>query len=252
MKLITLNAWGGKLYEPLIQFVKDNKDIDIFCFQDVLFGSEPEFSPIERGRLNLFNELSNVFQDYDYVISREPGHSWVASEILPQDIGAGKVIFVRKKFKVLRSGEFDVCDATFEDGVIVSSACQWIEIDKDGEVVTILNLHGLWQGGSKKKDTAERIEQSRRIHNFLSTVTGKKIFCGDFNMVPDGESMKILEDGMRNLIKEYSITSTRSSHYPKEERFADYILVSDNIEVIDFKALPDEVSDHLALYLDFK
>jgi endonuclease/exonuclease/phosphatase family metal-dependent hydrolase len=252
MKLITLNAWGGKLYEPLIQFIKDNKDVDIFCFQDVLFGNEPMFSPIEKGRLNLFSEISNVLKDYEYVISREPGHSWVGSEILSEDIGAGKVIFVRKKFKIVRSGEFDVCDVSFKDQVIVSSACQWIEIEKNGEIITILNLHGLWQRDSKKKDTAERLEQSRRIRNFLSTVSGKKIFCGDFNMIPDGESIKILEEGMRNLIKEYSITSTRSKHYPKEEKFADYILVSNDIKVDNFKALPHEVSDHLALYLDFE
>lgn len=252
MKLITLNAWGGKLYEPLIEFVKNHsKDTDIFCFQDVLFGSEPDFSPIEKGRLNLFSELSNVLQDYKHVISKEPEHSWVGSETLPKDIGAGKVIFIRKKFKILRSGEFAVCDEIFKNGVIVSSACQWIEMEKENEVITILNLHGLWQKDSKKKDTIERIEQSRRIHNFLSTISGKKIFCGDFNMVPDGESMKILEDGMRNLIREYTITSTRSSHYPKEEKFADYILVSKDIEVKDFKVLQDEVSDHLPLLIEF-
>lgn len=252
MKLITLNTWGGKLYEPLIQFIKGNKNVNIFCFQDVLFGTEPEFSPIEKGRLNLFSEVSNVLKDYEYIISREPEHSWVGSEILPKNIGAGKVIFVSKKFKIIRSGEFDVCDVSFRDQVIVSSACQWIEIDINGEVITILNLHGLWQKDSKKKDTAERIEQSRRIHAFLSSVSGKKIFCGDFNMIPDGESMKILEEGMRNLITEYAVISTRSKHYPKEEKFADYILVSDDIRVNNFKVLSDEVSDHLALYLDFE
>jgi hypothetical protein len=71
--------------------------------------------------------------------------------------------------------------------------------------------------------------------------------------LPDTESLKKLENiGMRNLIKEFNITGTRSSHYAKPERFADYTLVSDGIKVNDFKVLPDEVSDHLAMYLDFE
>ncbi len=64
--------------------------------------------------------------------------------------------------------------------------------------------------------------------------------------------MKKLEDfGLRNLIKEYGITSTRTSFYTKPEKFADYMLVSPGVEVKDFKVLPDEVSDHSPLYLEF-
>jgi endonuclease/exonuclease/phosphatase family metal-dependent hydrolase len=60
------------------------------------------------------------------------------------------------------------------------------------------------------------------------------------------------ELGMRNLITEYGVTSTRTSLYTKtEERFADYIFVSKDIEVKDFKVLPDVVSDHAALLLEF-
>jgi endonuclease/exonuclease/phosphatase family metal-dependent hydrolase len=66
-------------------------------------------------------------------------------------------------------------------------------------------------------------------------------------------SLKKIEDsGMRNLIKEYGITSTRSSFYKKPERFADYTFVSKETKVNNFKILPDEISDHLAMYLDFE
>ena len=55
---------------------------------------------------------------------------------------------------------------------------------------------------------------------------------------------------MKNLIKEYNIQSTRTSLYEKSEKFADYVFVSPEIVVKDFKLLPDEVSDHLALFLE--
>ena len=36
MKLITLNTWGGKLLNPLLEFVrKYSQDVDIFCFQEM-------------------------------------------------------------------------------------------------------------------------------------------------------------------------------------------------------------------------
>ena len=56
---------------------------------------------------------------------------------------------------------------------------------------------------------------------------------------------------MRNLIKENNITSTRSSHYEKDVKFADYILVSRDIKIRTFEVLKDIVSDHLPLFLDF-
>ncbi len=77
--------------------------------------------------------------------------------------------------------------------------------------------------------------------------------CGDFNLLPDTQSIQILEDtGLRNLIKETGVTSTRTSHYTKPEKFADYAFVSKNLNIKEFKVLPDEVSDHSPLCLEIK
>lgn len=251
MKLITLNAWGGKLYEPLIEFIEKYKNVDIFCLQDVLFGKEPVFSEAEKGRINLFEEIRKKLTEHEYIISKEPGHSFINGEMLHEDIGSGKVIFYSKKFKIIEKGEFDVSDKNLTD-TMVSSKCQWIEIGIDTKKYTILNLHGLWQKGSNKKDTEERVEQSKRINAFMKGLPGTKILAGDFNMVPDGESMGILDQGMINLIKTHNIETTRNKYYPRGEKFADYILVSEDLKVNEFKVLPDEVSDHCALYLDFE
>jgi endonuclease/exonuclease/phosphatase (EEP) superfamily protein YafD len=118
-------------------------------------------------------------------------------------------------------------------------------------VRTVAHLHGLWNGQGKG-DSPDRLLQSDNIVHFLQSLDGPHIFCGDLNLLPDTESLKKLEAaGMRNLIKEFGITSTRSSLYTKPLRFADYMFVSGGIKVKDFKVLPDEVSDHLALYLEF-
>ncbi len=71
---------------------------------------------------------------------------------------------------------------------------------------------------------------------------------GDFNVLPETKSIQLLEAaGMRNLVREFGITSTRSPLYTKPEKYADYIFVSKDIEVASFEVLPDVVSDHMAL-----
>jgi exonuclease III len=256
MKIITLNLWGGKLYEPLMAFVeKHSGDTDIFCFQDALFGSKPEFTEIQKGRVNLFSEIEKRLPDFHSTVYRDPAESYFHGELLPLEIGCGQVMFIRKSLQIMENGGFrSHPDSPYhKGGDMVSGRCQWVKLlSADSENITVLNLHGLWQRNSKKADTKERLEQSEKINEFFKSADGKKILCGDFNIIPDGQAMKMFEEGMVNLVKKYNIASTRSSHYPKEEKFADYILVSPDITVNDFKVLPDEVSDHLPLMLDFE
>jgi len=253
MKLITLNIWGGKIYEPLIEFFEHHaKDTDIFCLQDLLFGSEPSFTAVSGGRINIFNELKKILSDFNYSIFRTPGESHFHDELLDSNIGCGQAIFVRKSFPILESGGFRTPEAEFfRGGDLANGKHHWVKFRSNGEDFTVMNVHGMWQRDSKKSDTPKRMTQSQNIKNFFDSVTGKKILCGDLNLAPNTEAMRILEENMVNLVKKYKIDSTRSSHYTKEGKFADYILVSEDVEVSNFKVLPDEVSDHLALMAEF-
>ncbi len=65
MKLITLNLWGGVVYEPLIEFIKTHSsEIDIFCFQEMLFGDSPKLTPVAKARENLFYEISLLLSEF--------------------------------------------------------------------------------------------------------------------------------------------------------------------------------------------
>ena len=55
---------------------------------------------------------------------------------------------------------------------------------------------------------------------------------------------------MRNLIKEFGVTSTRTSFYTKPVKFADYVFVSKDINLKNLKILPHEVSDHTPLLIE--
>lgn len=131
---------------------------------------------------------------------------------------------------------------------------QYVIIRARNEQYTIGNVHGLWLPGAKS-DTPKRIEQPQVLDNFIKKQPGKKILCGDFNLKPDTKSIAILERHMRDLIKEYKISTTRSKYYKDMEKYkdyiSDYIFVSPEVRVKNFKVLQDEISDHLPLMLEF-
>jgi len=131
---------------------------------------------------------------------------------------------------------------------------QWIDVNINETQYTIINIHGLWEKDKGKNDSPDRIKQSKNILKFLETKKDRNIILiGDFNLNPDTDSLNMIESfPLTNLIKKYNITDTRTSLYSKENRYADYALVSAEIFIKEFKVLPEEVSDHAALYLEIK
>ena len=168
----------------------------------------------------------------------------------------GLALFIKKELKVLEEGDIFVYkDKGWmheESNGNHARNLQYMTVETSNGPRMILNFHGLWNGGAKE-DTEERVTQSDNIAKFLKNVSHPHVLIGDFNLLPETKSLKALEElGLKNLVKEFGVTSTRSRHYTKPVKFADYALVSKGIKVNEFKVLPDEVSDHLALYLDFE
>ncbi len=241
MKLVTLNIWGAQVREPFIEFIQAHKDVDIFCLQEVYDKAEEKLtSHYPRVSRSIFTELCAML----------PEHEGYFRPVV--DGVYGIAIFIKKNLLVTEEGEVVIHKNTKydESSGHHSRNLQWITFEYEGKTYTVINVHGLWNGMGKT-DTPDRITQSTNIRSFMDRVSGPMVVCGDFNLRPDTESMKILEEGMRNLITEYGVQSTRTSIYGKEEQFADYVFVNADVVVSDFKVLPDEVSDHSPLFLNF-
>lgn len=246
MKLISLNTWGGRIYEPLINFLRErSKDIDIFCFQELYCGAKEKMSDEPRiPRYNLFNEIQQIL----------PEHKAFFRPVINEVYGIG--IFVKKSISVVEEGEIIIhSNPNFSGhGGNHSRNLEWVKFKAYEKVYSVINVHGLWNGMGKT-DTTDRISQSQRIKKFMTNIKGPKILCGDFNLEPSTRSLEILEKGMTNLIKIHNIKNTRSwIHYPvsqKPIRHADYILVSPEIKVKHFSVPEIDVSDHLPLILEF-
>lgn len=243
MKIISLNTWAGVVMEPLLNFFEKYKDIDVFCLQEIYSRAEGKTEPHPEldMKLDLFERIEDRLKDTHIGYFR-PAHKDYY----------GQAIFVKKGISVDEEGDIFIYQNPDPEGRGRHSRnLQYIRTTVNGKPTVIANLHGLWNGMGKT-DTEDRLEQGRRIRDFVARCSEQVIVVGDFNLEPDTHSLALAEEGMRNLVKEFGITSTRTSYYTKEGKFADYALVSPSVEMIDFKVLPDEVSDHAALYLEIQ
>ncbi len=241
MRLITLNIWGGHVHKPLLAFIKAYQDVEIFCFQEVYHQAPHKISNEDRPvSLNIFSELQALL----------PEHRGFFRPVVNKIYGIG--IFVKNHVEVLGEGEVAIHNNPnyCGKGPTHSRNLQWLECRVNQHIYSILNVHGLWNGLGKT-DSPERIAQSQRIKAFMDTIKSSKILCGDFNLRPDTKSMYMIEQGMNNLVKTHGVASTRTSLYQKDEKFADYVLTSPDIVINQFHVLPDEISDHAPLLLDF-
>ena len=241
MKLITLNIWGGHVHGPLLEFIANHRDTDIFCFQEVYHNATQMITVEERKvSLNIFSELQTLL----------PHHRGYFRPVVDNVFGI--CTFVNKSIEVIDEGDFTIyVNPNYQGkGPAHSRILQWLKCRIHQQDYVILNVHGLWNGMGKT-DTEHRLLQSEKIRAFMDTFQGRKILCGDFNLRPDTESLKMLEKDMNNLVQAYQVSSTRTSYYPKAEKFADYILTSPDVAIKTFQVLKDEVSDHSPLMLDF-
>ncbi len=254
LKLLSLNIWGGRRFDEFITFVKDNSsEIDIFCFQEIL-DTPTDTKVTNDQRANIYQELGSVLPDFwSSFAPAQEGYDFEKNVDFPLELGLA--IFVRKSIKVKESGDFFVYK-TRNDHKLENlwkdsypKNVQYINLEFNGKEYWVGHLHGLWWPDDL--DTEDRIKQSEKINEFFASKSGEKILAGDLNLLPESRSLKIIESKMRNLVKEFDIKSTRTILYKKENKFADYVLVSSGVEVKSFEVPDIPVSDHCPLILEF-
>ncbi len=253
MKIICLNTWGGRAGKELfLSFLDTHKDdIDIFCLQEIWSAPYDHLEGHNAGGVAIdhseilttgLQEVSALLSDFVPYFRPHNGDHY------------GLLMMVKKSVHVHVEGEVFVHKhkGYVPEGDIGNHArnIQFFTTHHNGIPLTIINFHGLWNGHGKD-DSPDRLVQSENIKAFIKTLQGEVVLCGDFNLLPQTESVKILENiPLRNLVIETGVTSTRTSYYTKPQKFADYIFVSPGIGVQEFKVLPDEVSDHAPLYIE--
>lgn len=226
MKIIFLNAWEGKLREEIFDFIREHSsDTDIFCFQE----SQGE---MERICAEILSDYNRFFQ-----------HKQI-NAIHYYD----QAIYVKRGVEIISSGSL------LETGIDTGLGL-YVEVKTDSGNMFICNMHGISQPG-EKLDNEGRLEQSRVPIDFFKNKEGLKIIGGDFNLMPETESIQMfVKNGYRDLIKDYAIRTTRNHYawdmYPGNPMYySDYVFTSKEVKVRNFKVIENEVSDHLPLILE--
>lgn len=261
MKLISLNTWGGKYVDPLIDFIKQHsKNTEIFCLQEIYNTSSDIKQYRNIIRANLLTELKNILKDFQvFYFPTIFGFDDEANKI-DFNLSYGPAIFIKKSIKVAFHHDYFI----YRDKSLynikknfsnLATPLQHIKITLNNKIFNIFNFHGTPYPPAKK-DTVKRLNEARKVKKIIDKTNGAKILVGDFNLSLHIKSIEIFETGMTNLIKKFNIQRTRSRlspYYGKRnfQKFADFTFVSSDVNVIDFQVPEVEVSDHLPMILEF-
>ncbi|WP_043611630.1 endonuclease/exonuclease/phosphatase family protein [Ensifer sp. ZNC0028] len=265
MRILSLNAWGGKLHSPLMKYLAD-VDADVLCLQEVARSptTEAEWLTYRDAdvelpqRANLFDEIAAVLPGHDGFFCPTArgtlfaGDAPVASEF-------GLATFVRRGYSVIGQALGFVHGGFSPDGWgphprARNAHCIRLFDHDAGTPITIAQMHGLREVGGKN-DSPERRAQADALVGLIHQVwpgDERLVVCGDFNVLPDSQTFQVLGQlGLVDLVVSRGHTDTRTSHYRKSGRFADYMLANGAVSVARFDVVASpEVSDHRALLLD--
>ncbi len=262
MKVVSLNAWGGAMFDALADWLP-TVDVNVLCLQEVTrtpgLGGWTRFTDTERSlpqRANLFDDVRALLPDHHAI--------FVASDSGPvfDDTGVvrrqefGIAIFIAEWIRIVDQQPSFVHGEYVEHETWAASERPRVAHvarldDRTGNrILTIAHLHGL-RDARGKFDTPARLAQAARLAELVTAVREPDDFvavCGDLNLLPSSQTFAVLaEIGLVDLVGD---RDTRTSRYPKPIRNANYLLVSDPNDVGSFEILAEpEVSDHRALVL---
>lgn len=267
LRVVSLNAWGGKIHAPLMRYLVD-VNADILCLQEIVrtpatpadWLEYRDHDHILPQRAHLFEEIRAALLDHDGFFSPTArGELFDGEKTVPSEFGLAT--FVRTSLPIIGQS-MDFIHGSFSPhgwgphprgrnahGIRLYSY--------DGDFpLTIVQLHGL-RDKAGKGDTPARAAQAEALVHLIERLWRRDerlVVCGDLNLLPNSETFEILGRlGLTDLVTSRGFTDTRTSLYEKAGRFADYMLVTPNVEVTRFDVVAEpEVSDHRALLLEFK
>jgi endonuclease/exonuclease/phosphatase family metal-dependent hydrolase len=265
MRILSLNAWGGRLHEPLIPYLA-SANPDVLCLQEVVhtpLSGRDWLDYRDDGmqlpqRANLFGEIAAALPDHrDFFCPAARGDLYDGDKRVPSEWGLAT--FVRNDLAVIGQAQDFVHGEFSPDGFGEhprsrnAHAVRVFDFEA-GLPVTIAHTHGL-RDVAGKQDTPARESQAVRLAELIRHTwrEGERlVVCGDFNVLPGSSTFdRLSELGLTDLVTARGHDDTRTSFYEKTPRFADYMLVNDAAKVRDFQVVAEpEVSDHRALLLE--
>ncbi|WP_083417387.1 endonuclease/exonuclease/phosphatase family protein [Pseudovibrio denitrificans] len=264
---MSLNGWGGTLYSDLLPYLSQALP-DVLCLQEVVHTpeSDKDWLTYRDGdhvlpqRANLFRDVCEALPEHVAVFCpAAQGVLWDDDKSVPSQWGLAT--FVHRSLPIIGQVQGFVHKGYSADGYGEhprSRSAHGVRVYDyaSDRAVSITQMHRL-RDLKGKMDTPDRLAQAERLLKISQAVSEPddlQVICGDFNVEPDSETIRLLEaDGLVELVKHYDVETTRNSYYKKPGKFADYMLIDQVEQISNFQVLQKpEVSDHCPLVLTLK
>jgi endonuclease/exonuclease/phosphatase family metal-dependent hydrolase len=246
MKIVTLNLWnGGRLFNQAKQFLID-QNADIYFLQEVYDGHVPDL----ENRLRTRDILQSAFPDYFSAFAP----AYLDTRPKEGNIEEGLLLLSRYELTNTQNLFIDVPYGPYDqetttDFRFFPSNIQKATITVHNQIITLLNIHGPVNNNGTE-DTDRRLKMKDTI---CTHITDYSILAGDFNVSPQTQTIRALEEKLTNVFAGELSTSfnIKRKDLIKRPGYAtavvDMIFVTPTIPILK-KEHPDvDVSDHLPL-----
>lgn len=239
MKILQLNVWSCNLTPAIVELI-NREQPDVICFQEVI-------SAERTGKI--LQSLEEMLEDISY---KHVYYSPLAKfRFMHGTARRGNAILSKYPLEDTETfwthGEF--CeDFDYTVGWNAARGVACATVVAPGGKIRVMTTHG-YHVRDHKNGNEETLKACRQIADYVAAIDLPLVLTGDFNLTPQSESMQVFDGQLRNLTREYGFTTTRN-HLTSKTEACDYILTR-GIDVEDFSALDDVVSDHQALVVNF-
>ena len=218
IKIISYNIHSGldkDMFPSLfdiIDFLRDT-DADIICLQEVNESAKAGF------------QVSSLKEDLDMY-----AHNG-ANDV---KLGSNYGLATYSKYPIVSQKHIYLSSKKEQRGMLHTV----VNLGR-GKKLNIINLHlGL--------DKEERELQLQEVETFIKELNDQYIVVGDFNQGDVDVNKEIFKDVAEELNQNNTLT------YATSLDRIDYILLSPNIEVIEYDVIKKNMSDHFPIYAKFK
>lgn len=119
-----------------------------------------------------------------------------------------------------------------------------VELTAGGKILTIVNTH-LAYSKDHKSSKIRDIQLDNLLNNPAIKQSSKLILTGDFNSIPESETIKKIESMLIN-------TDKNPAHPTWNDKRIDYIFISPDIIVKSFQILNSDASDHFPILAEIE
>lgn len=246
LSVLQLNINADNFWDALIPFVTTN-DFDVLMLQEVI-GKDTKVGNINC-KIDCFVALEKILGE------KYHGELVIAERFTSsQTAYMGNAIFYKKEFLLQKKQTLTLkasltpfsSEATHFDDQ--GRALLHLTLAIAGKPISFLTTHLAWAENSEEHP--HQTEQATGLIEYLKTVPHPFVLAGDFNLNPQQPTIKTINTFAKNLTSNFGITNTVNSRTHRAKGLTtavDYIFVTEDIIVKDFRVLEEDLSDHLAL-----